>query len=71
MLSDYRECGSFEQDADKCLLLWRPGMWDEAIGLRQSHVAVAKNRQGRTGTVDVDFVGEFQEFVSKQPWKNK
>jgi len=55
-----RESGSIEQDADGIILLWRPTTTDELPGggtittdLGVVHFIVAKNRHGRTGTVEL------------------
>lgn len=59
-LSDLRESGSIEQDADVVLLLDREG---ESSDLG---VIVAKNRQGRTGRIALTWQGEFARAVDKR-----
>jgi len=69
MLSDLRESGSIEQDADMVLFLYRP----EYYGLEQDEdgnatkgvgeVIIAKHRNGETGTVRLKFVGKFVKFT--------
>jgi replicative DNA helicase len=66
-LSDLRESGSIEQDADVVLLLQRG--WDED---REEHsdelnVVVAKNRHGATGKFTLLWEGHFAR-VSDMPW---
>jgi replicative DNA helicase len=51
-MSDIRESGSIEEDADVIGLLHRPGR-DEAMG--QASLYFAKNRNGQTGDVDLIF----------------
>lgn len=62
-LSDLRESGSIEQDADVVLLLWRE---EEYESTPQNHglaeVVIAKNRQGPTGAVSVRFCKEKTVF---------
>lgn len=55
LLSDLRESGAIEQDADQVLLLHRPDYYDpdDRPGLCEIHVA--KNRHGRTGMAEVTF----------------
>ena len=54
-LSDLRDSGAIEQDADIVLMLWRPS--DHAVRLK-----VAKHRNGPTGEVDLDWKKETVEF---------
>jgi len=63
MLSDLRESGALEQDADLALLLFRPEMYSpkpEHAGLAE--VIVAKNRNGPVGVVKMAFVKELARF---------
>lgn len=66
-LSDLRDSGSIEQDADMVLLLHRPSATITDPTQRDgagniAHVIVAKNRRGATGTVDLSFNGPAQRF---------
>lgn len=69
MLSDLRESGSIEQDADMVLFLYRPeyyGLTEDEQGRSTvgiGEVIVAKHRNGETGTVPLRFVGKFVKFV--------
>ncbi|MBC7820022.1 MAG: replicative DNA helicase [Planctomycetaceae bacterium] len=63
-LSDLRESGAIEQDADACWLLWRPHK-DSADGSCRDDVAridVAKNRNGATGLIDLNWHGPSMTF---------
>ena len=63
-LSDLRESGSIEADADLVLLLFREEMhkpMDENRGIAE--VIIAKNRQGPTGSVRVAFIAETVRFA--------
>lgn len=51
ILSDLRESGSIEQDADIVLMLHRPAYYDRSEEQGMGVVRVAKNRDGRTGDV--------------------
>lgn len=68
-LSDLRDSGSIEQDADRVLLLYRPGYYfPDSEDPGKTEVIVAKNRQGPTGVVDLHFDLAKSAFHSpKQP----
>lgn len=60
-LSDLRDSGSLEQDADIVAFLWPVREFDG--GRRLVGLQVAKNRQGRTGRFGLDFDGEHQRWA--------
>ena len=63
MLSDLRESGAIEQDADAVLLLYREDYYDpntEKKGVAE--VILAKNRTGPVGNVDLAFLKHFTRF---------
>ncbi len=67
MLSDLRESGSLEQDADVVILLHRDDMYNnnsERSG--EADFIVAKHRNGQTKTVTVAFQGHYSRFVDMQ-----
>jgi replicative DNA helicase len=55
MLSDLRESGQIEQDADAVLLLHRPGHYSQGIDQSLLEIIAAKNRNGPTGTAKLTF----------------
>jgi len=63
-LSDLRESGSLEQDADVVMFIYRHEYYhpeaQETKGIAE--VAVAKHRQGATGRIDMTFLPEFSLF---------
>ncbi len=66
-LSDLRESGSIEQDADVVMLLMRPEMYAEEEDKREedtgkAEIIVAKQRNGPTGEVKLTFLKEFTRF---------
>lgn len=64
-LSDLRESGALEQDADTVLLLYRDELYNrdtESPGVLE--VGVAKQRGGRTGSVDLGFRGYYSRVDS-------
>lgn len=65
MLSDLRESGSIEQDADIVMFLYREGYYnDQMDDQTQAKCIVAKNRHGSTGTIDLYWDGQFTRFSS-------
>lgn len=72
LLSDLRESGSIEQDADIILFLYREGYYDkESADQSISECIVAKNRHGETGTVKLVWNGEFTLFRNLEGYRNE
>lgn len=68
-LSDLRDSGAIEQDADIVLLLHRP---DTEVGdVQRIEVSVAKHRNGRIGKVDLMFHRHFTRFENAAPARMK
>lgn len=64
MLSDLRDSGSIEQDADIVMFLYRDGYYNkEAQYPNACECIVAKNRHGSTGTVKMNWDGQFTRFT--------
>lgn len=69
MLSDLRESGSIEQDADMVMFLYRPeyyGLDTDESGMPLQglgEVIIAKHRNGRTDTVNLKFIGKYTKFT--------
>ncbi len=61
MISDLRESGSIEQDADLVILLYREGVYNKDAN-NEAEVIVAKNRHGPTDTVRLAWQGEYTRF---------
>jgi replicative DNA helicase len=55
MMSDIRESGSVEQDADVILFLYREFYYDKETQNRSLEIIVSKNRNGPVGTIAVDY----------------
>ena len=69
MLSDLRESGAIEQDADTVLMIYRPEFYEgedsENAGIAE--VIIAKQRNGPTGTVKLAFMKEYTRFERLSP----
>ena len=66
ILSDLRESGSIEQDADIVMFLYRDEYYhDDSEKKNIGEVIVAKNRHGETGTVELVWFGQVQKFADK------
>ena len=64
MLSDLRESGSLEQDADMVILLHREDAYErESPRAGEADLILAKHRNGPTGVVTVAFQGHYSRFV--------
>ena len=71
MLSDLRESGAIEQDADSVMFIYRDDYYNE--NSEEKNVAeciVAKNRHGETGTVKLQWLPQFTTF-SNLEWKHE
>ena len=70
MLSDLRESGAIEQDADEVLFLYRDEYYNkdsEDKGIAEC--IVAKNRHGEIGTVKLQWIPQYQTFADRE-WKH-
>ena len=70
IMSDLRESGAIEQDADVIMFLYRdeyynPNSEDKGV----AECIVAKNRHGETGTVKLQWIPQFQTFADRE-WKH-
>ena len=67
LLSDLRESGSLEQDADMVILLHRDDLYErESTRPGEADVIVAKHRAGPTANLVVAFQGHYSRFVDMQ-----
>ena len=64
-LSDLRESGAIEQDADNVLFLFRPDYYDREARKGDAEVIVAKQRNGPPGTVQMFFRGASVRFLER------
>lgn len=72
MLSDLRESGAIEQDADVIMFLYRDEYYNEDTDRRNiAEFIVAKNRHGATGTVELQWVPQYTVFASRERIHNE
>jgi replicative DNA helicase len=63
ILSDLRESGSLEQDADVVIFIHRPEMYSSDTALQGlAEVGVAKNRDGATGRLQLAWIADYTRF---------
>jgi len=66
-VSDLRESGSIEQDADMVMLLHRDSVYDKDTRPGEADLIVAKHRNGPTATIEIAFQGHFSRFTDMAP----
>ena len=65
MLSDLRESGAIEQDADVVIGLYRDGYYNkETENPNLAEAIILKNRKGATGTVELSWLPDYTSFTS-------
>jgi replicative DNA helicase len=68
MLSDLRDSGAIEQDADVVMFLYRDEYYKTDADSQEASIAeviVQKNRHGSTGTVKVGWIGKYTKFITQ------
>lgn len=67
MLSDLRESGAIEQDADVVMFIYRDEYYNpESEKKNLAEIIVAKQRNGSTGTVELVWLGQYTKFANKE-----
>ena len=71
ILSDLRESGAIEQDADVVMFLYRDEYYHEdSEQMNIGEVIIAKHRNGPTGSVELVWKGEFTKFLNKENFRD-
>ena len=70
MLSDLRESGSIEQDADIVMFLYRDDYYNEDSEKKNiAEVIISKQRAGSTGTVELAWIGKYTKFANLDKYR--
>lgn len=71
MLSDLRESGAIEQDADIVMFLYRDDYYNEDSEKKNvAEVIIAKHRSGSTGTVELLWLGNYTKFANIEKYRD-
>lgn len=62
VMSDLRDSGAIEQDADTILFVFRQHIYDQSYPETQAELIVSKNRDGATGTIPLDWIPSTMSF---------
>lgn len=74
LLSDLRDSGSIEQDADIVIMLYREGYYkpmDEKVDQNECECIIAKNRHGETRTINLHWEPEYTRFTARENFEKK
>lgn len=64
MISDLRESGAIEQDADMVWFVYRPYIYNKEMPETAAQLIVAKHRNGGLGDIDLTFIGKHAAFYN-------
>ncbi|MGB9679720.1 MAG: replicative DNA helicase [Thermoanaerobacteraceae bacterium] len=72
VLSDLRESGAIEQDADIVMFLYRDDYYNKDSEKKNiAEVIIAKHRNGPTGTIELLWLGQYTKFVSIDKYRTE
>lgn len=71
MLSDLRESGAIEQDADIVMFLYRDDYYNPETEKKNiAEVIISKHRNGATGTVELLWLGDYTKFANLEKYRD-
>ncbi|MDD6328046.1 MAG: replicative DNA helicase [Eubacteriales bacterium] len=72
VLSDLRESGSIEQDADVVMFIYRDEYYNPETTTKPmtAEIIIAKQRSGETGSVDLRWIGKYTKFADPERQRN-
>jgi len=74
VLSDLRESGAIEQDADVVMFINRPAAYGREVEpelQNKAEIIVSKQRNGPTGEVDLVFINEYVQFANREEYHDE
>ncbi len=71
MLSDLRESGAIEQDADIVMFLYRDSYYNQESEQKNAEVILAKHRGGSTGTVELAWLANYTKFANLERYREE
>ena len=72
VLSDLRESGSIEQDADVVMFIYRDEHYNPETTTKPqtAEIIIAKQRSGETGSIDLRWIGKYTKFANPEKYYN-
>ena len=70
ILSDLRESGAIEQDADMIMMLYREDYYEDSESTGIAEIIINKNRNGPTGTINLRWIPEYATFENNMNQEN-